>query len=188
MKKQKRLSIELMKFPEDKNEIAEWQDKYNDDKDFESIRHYILEDQTYIGLGEVIETNHEIFPIGIDEKKFAFVGKNETGEIVAWSLVDFFDINTDCPEMFIQYIVVHPKHQNKGYGKELASELILNPKKYIGGKPGSFFAYIDKSNESSRALFEKLGFDFKEMTPKFLRAHTEQPRLESDASAKSFGE
>ena len=73
MKKQPNLSIALMNFPDDKDEIASWQEKYHGDKDFESIEHFILEDQTYMSLGEVIETNHEIFAIGDDEKKLAFI-------------------------------------------------------------------------------------------------------------------
>ena len=188
MKKQAKISIELMKFPEDKNEIASWQEKYQGDKDFDSIQHFILEDQTYYGLGEVIETNHEIFAIGDDERKYAFVAKNENSEIVAWSLIDFFDITTDNPEMFIQYIVVHPKHQHKGYGEAFAQELILNSKKYVGGQPKTYFAYIDKDNTASRVLFEKFGFDFKSMTSQFLRAQTTEPKLESSSVPNSFGE
>ena len=188
MKNELNISIVPMKFPEDKNEIASWEDKYKNDKDFESIAHFILEDQTYVGLGEVIETNHEIFAIGDDEKKYAFSAKNKNGEIVAWSLVDFFDINTDKPEMFIQYIVVHPKMQHKGYGEAVAKELILNAKKYLGGQPKNFFAYIDKTNHSSRRLFEKFGFGFKSMTAQFLKAETSEPKLESESSPNTFGE
>ena len=188
MKNELNISIVPMKFPEDKNEIASWEDKYKNDKDFESIAHFILEDQTYVGLGEVIETNHEIFAIGDDERKYAFAAKNESGEIVAWSLVDFFDISTDKPEMFIQYIVVHPKMQHKGYGEAVAKELIFNTKKYDGGQPKNFFAYIDKSNHSSRRLFEKFGFGFKSMTAQFLKAETNEPKLENESGPNAFGE
>ena len=188
MKKEVNISIEHMKFPEDKNEIADWENKYKDDKDFESIAHYILEDQTYMGLGEVIETNHEIYAIGDDERKYAFVAKNEQNEIIAWSLVDFFDITTEKPEMFIQYIVVHPKMQHKGYGEAVAKELILNAKKYLGTQPKNFFAYIDKTNVSSKKLFEKFGFGFRSMSDQFLKAETNEPKLESDNAPKAFGE
>jgi len=188
MKNELNISIQPMIFPDDKNEIASWEEKYKNDKDFESIAHYILEDQTYMGLGEVIETNHEIFAIGDDERKYAFVAKNTNGEIVAWALIDFFDITTQKPEMFIQYIVVHPKMQHKGYGEAVAKELIFNAKKYIGGQPKNFFAYIDKTNLSSRKLFEKFGFGFKSMTAQFLKAETNEPRLENNNSPSEFGE
>ncbi len=187
MKNKINISIEKMNFPADKEEIAGWEDKYKNDKDFESIAHFILEDQTYMGLGEVIETNHEIFAIGDDEKKYAFVARDKNGEIVAWSLVDFFDITTEKPEMFIQYIVVHPKMQHKGYGEAVAKELILNAKKYLGAEPKNFFAYIDKTNLSSKRLFEKFGFGFRSMNEQFLKAETNEPKLESD-NAKAFGE
>ena len=188
MKKQSKLSITQMNFPADKNEIAEWQNKYQGDKDFESIEHFILEDQTYIGLGEVIETNHEIYAIGDDERKFAFVARDESGEIVAWALVDFFDITTKNPELFIQYIVVHPKHQHKGYGEAVASELIFNSEKYIGGTPKNFFAFVNKKNKPSVALFKKFGFEFASKGADYMKAETNQPNLNNETSSKSFGE
>ena len=188
MRKQSLISLKPMIFPEDKDEIASWQDKYQNDKDFESIAHFILEDQTYISLGEVIQTNHEIYAIGDDEKKYAFVAKDENGEIVAWALVDFFDITTKKPEMFIQYIVVHPKMQHRGYGEAVIKELIFNAKNYVGGQPKNFFAYVNKNNLSSKKLFEKFGFEFRSMNAQFFKAETSEPRLEGVNSPNSFGE
>lgn len=188
MKKQPLLSLEPMIFPEDKNEIAHWQEKYQGDKDFESIEHFILEDQTFVSLGEVIETNHEIFPIGDDERKYAFIARNESGEIVAWVLVDFFNINSKTPELFLQYIVIHPKHQHKGYGEFILKEMLFNSQKYIGGTPKNFFALIDNRNSASKSLFEKFGFNFSKMSSHILRAETAQPNLEVATNSNNFGE
>ena len=80
--------------------------------------------------------------------------------------------------MFIQYIVVHPRYQKRGYGKTFAKELILNPESYIGGKPKEYFAYIDKENQASRRLFEDFGFDIEPIkNTRFFRAITTQPEL-----------
>lgn len=162
----------------DKNEIISWQDKFDGTPGFEAIRHYILEDNTYYTLAEVLKINFEQFPIGDDERQFLFVAKNQEKEIVAWMLCDCIDMQTPHPELFIQYITVHPLHQHEGYGKELAENILLNPKNFIGVEPKNYFAYIDKSNTASRALFEQFGFNFKQITELYLRAESKSPKLE----------
>lgn len=174
-----KIHLSQMKFPEDKQQIADWEKFYGNSPEFASIRHFILEDNTYTGLDEVIETNHEIFHIGEDEKKLALVAKNNQGEILAWILLDTFDVTTNYPQMFLQYIVVNPKYQNKGYGTAIAKELFLSPEKYVGVKPKEFFAYVNTTNYPSLILFSKFNFNFRPVDKHYIQAKTSQPKLES---------
>ncbi len=180
----KDFKIVPMKFPDDKESIASWQTSYAGTQEFEDIKKYILEDDYYTNLGEVIEVNHEIFPIGDNEKKLAFVAKNSENEILAWILLDVFNLNTH-PELFLQYIVINPKFQHQGYGTEIGKEIFLNSEKYIGVKPSEIFAYIDTTNYKSMQLFSKFNFKLKPMADKFFRAFADQPKL---ISQSSFGE
>lgn len=182
-----KLKIVPMKFPEDKIEISNWEKKYNGTEGFELIKHYILEDDIFYGLDEVIETNHEILPIGDDEKKLAFVGKLND-EIVAWILIDAFDLTTTEPEMFLQYIVINPEYQHKGIGTAIAKELFLKPEKYIGVKPNSIFSYIDKTNIASQKLFAKFNFQLKPTQKNFMRAVSYEPKLLKDTTPATLGE
>ena len=108
MEKESNINLVPMKFPEDKNEISEWENKYKNTDGMKDIYHYIMEDNIYYGLDEVIETNHEIFPIGDDEKKLALVAKTDTNEIAGWVLLDVYDLNTndsnDILNSFLCYI------------------------------------------------------------------------------------
>ena len=165
---------------DDKQQVINWEEKYGHLPEYDSIRQYVLEGDTYHGLKEVVLVNYEIFRIGDDEKQFSFVAKDEKGEVVAWFLCDVFDISSGAPELFVQYVVTHPMHQHEGVGTEIAKEILLKPEKYIGVKPVDVFAYIDKSNTASKSLFEKFGFSFHDMTPKFSRAYCEEPQLLTD--------
>lgn len=187
MENNQTLKIVPMKFPEDKTEISNWKKIYKGTKGFNAIKHYILEDNIYYGLDEVIETNHEMLPIGDDEKKLAFVAKlNNT--IVAWILLDAFDLSTENPEMFLQYIVINPKYQNQGIGTEIAKELFLNAEKYIGIKPKEIFAYIDIKNIPSQKLFKNFNFSFRPLKEKYLQAYTNEPKYIADKNPATFGE
>lgn len=175
---EQKIKLLPMKFPEDKDEIASWETKFAGSPNFESIKHYILEDETYYGLAEVIETNHEIFPIGEDEKKLALVAKNKSNKIVAWVLLDAYDLTTAKPQLFVQYIVVSPEFQHMGYGTEIAKELFLSPEKYTGTKPYEIFAYIEKTNLPSQSLFSKFNFEFGLISGgQYYRAITKEPKL-----------
>ena len=175
---------------DDKQQVIGWEEKYGHLPEYDSIRQYVLEGDTYHGLKEVVLVNYEIFIIGEDEKQFSFVAKDDKDEVVAWLLCDVFDISSGTPELFVQYIVTHPMHQHEGVGTEIAKEILLKPEKYIGVKPVDVFAYVDKSNTASKSLFEKFGFEFHDMTPKFFRAIAEEPKLSEDHSSKpqQFGE
>jgi ribosomal protein S18 acetylase RimI-like enzyme len=175
----KNFEIVPMDFPGDKYEIAGWEIEYGDTPGFQGIREFILENQTYRGLHEVIETNHEIYPIGDDEIKYSFVVKTKNKDIIAWLLLDEFDINTTEPELFLQYICIHPLYQNKGYGEAILNEILSNPKKYLAAKPTNFFAYIKKNNIGSQKLFKKFNFNLRQLLNdvNYLKAETKEPKL-----------
>lgn len=174
----KKINIVPMTFPEDKDEINTWTTKYWPTPEYQAIHHFIMEDDTYRSLGEVINTNHEIYAIGEDEKKLAYVAKTDEGEIVAWILLDVFDLSTKKPEMFLQYIVINPEYQHQGYGTEIAKEIFLSPENYVGVKPTNIFAYIDISNAASIMLFSKFNFSFMPMANShYFKAQTQKAKL-----------
>lgn len=184
MKKSNKSTISLMN-EADKNEIILWQERYDGTAGFDAIRHYILEDVVNFTLADALRVNFEQFPIGDDERQFLFVEKDKTGEIVAWVLCDCIDMTSKSPELFIQYIAVHPLHQHEGFGETLAKEILLTPKRYIGVSPKKFFAYIDNTNIASKNLFKKFGFSFRKMTNVYSRAVTTSPKL---VEQQEFGE
>ncbi len=181
------IKIEPMKLPEDKDELVSWETKYRGTNDFKSIERYILEfdenskdhnKNSYRGLAEVILVNYERFIIGEDERQFSYVARNRDGKIVAWILLDCFDMTTSSPELFLQYLMIHPKYQHSHIGTQILNEILAKPEKYVGLKPSNFFGYIYKTNIASKALFEKFGFEFKPMDEVYVKAHTSQPRFE----------
>ncbi len=149
-------------------DIKSWQTKYKGHPNYSAIEHFILEDNLYYGLDEVVFTNYELYPIGNDERKFSFAlkdGNKTAGFILAHS----FNLTTE-PELFLQYIVLHPEYQHKGYGKQVLKELLNNTEKYVKCDPSNIYAYIDKQNSSSLHLFENFGFLFKDASNSFKRA------------------
>lgn len=187
MKQTKPITIEPMRFPQDKREIAAWETEFGGKPEFDSIQKYILEGQTYYGLDEVIETNNEIFPIGQNEQLLSLVAKQDK-KIIAWILADVFDLQEENPQLFIQYICLHPLYQNKGYGTEILKELLLSPEKYFGAVPRYVFAKIDKTNIASQNLFKSFGFDITPITNDYVSAHTEEPKLISETKPFGLGE
>lgn len=152
----------------DIEDIKLWKTKYKNHPNYSAIEHFILEDNLYYGLDEVILTNYEIYPIGDDERKFSFAlkdGDKTAGFILAHS----FNLTTE-PELFLQYIVLHPEYQHSGYGKKILSQLLENSEKYVKCDPANIYAYIDKQNSSSLHLFESLGFVLKDAPGGFKRA------------------
>ncbi len=178
-----------MQFPEDKKQIAEWETKYANTEGMKQITHFILEDNLYHGLAEVVETNHEIHHIGNDEKKLAFSVKTPEGEILAWVLLDVFDITSKKPQMFIQYIVVSPAYHGKGLGTEIMKEVVLNTKQLTGVKPAEIMAYVEAENTSSLMLFSKFNFHFEPMqNSTYFRAETNEPKfLPAEMNGGTFG-
>lgn len=183
MKKSNKPKISLMT-ESDRNEIVAWQKNFDGTEGFEGIRHFILEDVENYTLEDVLRINFEQFPIGDDERQFLFVEKDKAETIVAWMLCYCIDMTSRSPELFVQYLVVHPLHQREGYGQAIAEEIFLSPNKYVGIKPKKFFAYVDNTNTASRELFKKFGFSFKKMTSHYSRAVTTQPQLTNSSLEK----
>ena len=158
----KEFKIVPMNLETDKPEIANWETTFATKPEFDGILHYILEDNIYYGLGEVIETNFEIFPIGKDEAKHAFSVKSENGEIIGFLICTIFGLTTKKPELHLSYIVLKPNYQKQGYASEILTEFFDNSKKYLEAKPTEIFAFIHPDNKDSISLFKKFGFDFSE--------------------------
>ena len=190
MTKLKDFHIEPMNATNDRLEIASWEQLYSDTPGFEQIKHFILEDQTYHGLNEVIWNNLELYPVGDDELKYSYVARTNDEEIIAWILLDEFDINTTEPELFIQYVCIHPLYQKQGYGEAILKEILFNAKKYIAVKPSNTFAYIHKDNIASQNLFKKFNFSLSDLLQNchYHKAQTQEPKLtlpqESSENAK----
>lgn len=177
-----------LKLPEDKEEISSWQQEYSGKDCFKSIEHFILEDKIFYNLGEVVETNYEIIHIGENEKKLAFVAKNQKGKIIAWVLLQAFELDTNEPEMFLQYIVVHPEYQHSGIGTQIAKQIFLNPETLIEVKPAHIFSYIHKENLASQKLFQSLNFKLSDCGENYLRAYTQEPKFLKENKPTELGE
>ena len=182
-----------MNLDTDKPQINEWQNLYGETDEYKAIEHYILEDYTIYSLGEVIETNYEIVPIGDEEIKKALVAKTNEDEIIGFILCQAFDLKTTLPEIFLQYVVINPKYQHQGYGKAIFTEFFSNPRKYLGltkhhKKPHYVFSFIHTTNDSSKSLYKSFGFDIsKEMKPhSMVRATATLPELEKVIGAKTL--
>lgn len=149
----------------DISDIKLWQIEYKNHPNYLAIEHFILEDNLYYGLDEVVYTNYEIFPIGDDERKFSFALK-DGDKTAGFMLAHSFNLTTE-PELFLQYIVLHPEYQHKGYGNKVLKEFLNNPEKYVGCSPSIIYAYIDKNNWSSLNLFKHFGFLFNDVANNF---------------------
>lgn len=188
MKKTKDFVILPMNMPGDKDEIVSWEEKYKNTEQFEGIKNFILEGSTYLGLGEVIYTNYEHFPIGDDERQHSLVAKSKDGEIIAWVLCDVFNMKTTKPEMFLQYIVINPKFQNQGFGKRILNELFSSTEKYLNVNPTNYFCYINLRNYPSQKLFLEFGFSFDTINSDYYRAQTNEPKLFIESTKTGLGE
>lgn len=181
MAKLKKFTIEPMDKENDRLEVASWEHIYSDTPGFQQIKHFIMEDNTYHGLNEVIWNNLELVPIGDDELKYSYVAKINDGTIIAWILLDEFDINTTEPELFIQYVCIHPLYQQQGYGEAILKEILFNAKNYVAAQPSNTFAYIHKENIASQNLFKKFNFSLGPLLQNthYFKAQTKEPMLVS---------
>ena len=151
--------------------IKSWEKIFTNHPKYNNIKHFILEDNTYYGLDEVILTNYEFFHIGEDEKKFCLSIKNQENLTIGFILACMFNMSVNKPELIMQYIVLNPNYQNNGYGTEVLKELLTNSDKYFGFHPHDVYANIQKNNEPSLNLFKKFGFSFTKAPFDYVRAH-----------------
>lgn len=140
--------------------IKSWENKFKDDSRFDGIKHFVLEDNLYYGLDEVILTNYEFFHIGDDERKFVLTVRNEEDIPVGFILACTFNLSINKPELIIQYLVLSPEYQNKGYGAYILNELLKNTKQYFSCSPQEVSADVEKENLQSLNLLKKFGFNF----------------------------
>lgn len=174
------IKIVPMNTSSDKKEIANWESQFGKKENFNSIRHFILEDDLYYGLNEVITTNTEICRIGLNERLVSLVAKNKENKIIAWILLHAADMQTNEPYLIIRYLMVHPKFQNHGVGTAILNKILKNPEKYIGLQPTEFLCNVRFDNAASLALFQKFGFEFYPTDEGYLRGITLEPKLVSD--------
>lgn len=173
------LKILDMNLEKDKVEIGLWETKYKDTQGLKDINHFILEDNCYYTLEEIIEINYEQAPIGSDEIKKAKVVKNQNNEIVAFLIYQVYGLQSEVSSLFLQYITINPEYQHKGYGKAILTEFFSNQKKYATIQPDEFFAVIDNENEASKNLFKSFGFSFDNKSKNFLMAKATQHKIQS---------
>ena len=175
-----KLNILPLDIEKDIPEIKSWEKTFLNHPGYQNIKHFILEDNIYYGLDEVILTNYEFFHIGEDEKKYCFSIKNENNETVGFILACVFNIARCKPEIILQYIVLNPNYQNHGYGTYILKELVSNSNNYFGCKPKNIYANIEKENTASLNLFKKFGFSFSLAPMGYIRANKTIQNLEKD--------
>ncbi|MDE7263958.1 MAG: GNAT family N-acetyltransferase [Anaeroplasmataceae bacterium] len=61
-------------------------------------------------------------------------------------------------EVGINPIIINPKYQNQGYGKQVLDSCVHEIEEIVDGRVDQIFATIDKSNLASIHLFESVGF------------------------------
>lgn len=166
----KEYQISPINLSSDIAEISNWDIKFQNDPRYDSIKNFILEDNIYYGLGEVIETNYEIFPIGKNERKYALALRNNQ-EIMGFALAIAIELETPDPELILQYIVLNPDYQHKAIGFKFLNELINNSEKYFDAKFSSVFTRIHNQNTPSLKTFKKLGFTFTPESDKYVVAN-----------------
>jgi ribosomal protein S18 acetylase RimI-like enzyme len=132
-------TLQKLNHEEDLPQIDSWSIRYNGDPRFDTIKKYILEDDLFISLSEVIDTNHDKLQIGEDEKHIAFTIKNNKNEILGFVLTAIIDIRTSDTSLVIKYIVINPEYQGQGIGFQALSELINNHKKYFHKEANNVF-------------------------------------------------
>ena len=146
-----------MDIKKDKPLIASWERKYFGTEGLKAIRHFVLEDNLYYSLKELIEINYEHYPIGRDEFKKTLVAKTKDGEVAGFIIYDVFNLNHN-PETNLIYIAINPEMQHQGVGTAMMTELFYYFKKYFKCKPTAFITKIDRTNIASQKLCQKFGF------------------------------
>lgn len=166
----KKIIINNLNLSDDITEILDWENRYAGSDGLENIKHFVLEDNAYLSLAEVIDVNYQKFAIGGDERKFALAFRDEANKLLGFTLNSIIDLDTTSPELLIQYVVINPEHQGKGIAKQALSSLLSDPQKYYGYDVKKSFAKIDRFNVMSRKLFESLGFELYCTNSNFLSA------------------
>ncbi len=155
-----KLKLMPIDFENEIGEILEWDKEFRGTPKYDAFEKFLFEDGTILGMQELIKTNYEQFPIGEDERKLILVAKNKLNKIVGFTIQSVFRLESESPEVFLQYIVVHPDFQNKGVGTFILSNLGQAIKTYVGKMPTEIFSNVERTNLASQKLFKKFGFEF----------------------------
>ena len=83
----KNILITPLDLQEDLPQIAGWDSKYKDDPKYKDIKEFIIEGSIHYSIAEVIDLNYEQYPIGNNERKYAFSIKDKNFSL------PFFNIN-----------------------------------------------------------------------------------------------
>ena len=151
------LTFDFINMQTDRPLIKKWEEEYKDTEGMKAIRHFVLEDDTYYSLYELIWTNTDLVPIGDDEIRKTLVAKTEDGEVAGFLIYNVFNMNYK-PEVALIYIAVNPTMQHKGVGTAMHTELFSNPEKYFKCAPHIVFAKIDTENIASQKFCKNFGF------------------------------
>ena len=141
---------------EDKLLIHKWETECRDTPGFKAIKHYVLEDNIYYNLPELIDINYECFPISDNEFRNILIAKSSKNEVAGFVLYNVFNLNHK-PEVNLIYLAINPIMQHKGIGTEIITELCSNYEKYFKCKPTCVFTKIDKENIANQSLMKKFG-------------------------------
>ena len=148
------LKFEILNLDTDKQEINAWQTKYSGTPGWQNIFNYVLEHGLIYSLAELIETNYERIAIGTDEVKFALTVKLNS-EVIGFVICQEFAMDTNEPELFMQYLVIRPDMQHKGFGTLVHNKLPFELEKLTGKRPVKCHCLVDKNNTPSLKLLNK---------------------------------
>ena len=163
------LTFAEIKMPNDLKEINGWQKTYAGTQQLQNIKTFVLDCSANLSLGQLIDHHYEKFAIGNREFKKIITIKNDNREIVAFAVIQaFYDLDPTKPEFLIQFLVVNPKYQNKGFGTKTLDGLFEYIKKTYKHDDCEYLVGVHKNNEASQHLFKKRGFEFHEVRGDYL--------------------
>ena len=134
--------------------ISRWDKEYKDSENYADILNYVCAG----GVASLLKEMTNIRFLHNDEVEYVYTLNGILGNVYAFSCMmmsEDYEVDNGR-ELYVQSIVVHPKYQGKGYGYKMLSTILSNPEKYLGEAPTNVRALIDKKNEHSFRLFNKL--------------------------------
>ncbi len=176
-----KVTITPLIFEEELDEIRDWDKEFRGTSKYENFEKFLFENGKILGMAELICTNYEIYPIGNDEIKLILIAKNNSGKIIGFTIQCVFGLETNDPELFLQYIIIHPDFQHKGIGTHILNNISSAIEKVAGKKPKSIFSYINKENIESQNLYKKFGLNFEpvENDDDYLKAYGVMPEFQN---------
>lgn len=77
--------------------------------------------------------------------------------LIGYMVLNYYTYD-EIYEVGINPIIINPKYQNQGYGKQVLDACVHQIEQLVEGSVDQIFATIDKSNLASLHLFESVGF------------------------------